>query len=219
MREDQLQDLWNQGHSDYEIAQQSGCSAATVCRWRQRHGLLPRSKRSTLSKQEMDDILLRVGQGDTLRKIAEETGVFVETIRKLANRRGVPYAKPESRTPAKEVHGTLGYGGYVELLVDRGGAYGYLVKHGGRTRGYAPLHRMRMHDKLGRQILPNEIVHHVDGDIYNNSLPNLEIFHSVEAHLRHHRESGIERCKESSARWKSPKADANRQASKTDEKR
>lgn len=201
MPEDQRLDLWNQGRSDIEIAQAVGQSVATVCRWRHRHRLPPNSKKTILSSEQENRILALIRAGHPLREVADQTGVFVETIRKLALRRGVSYVRSTKRTPAKEVQGTLGYGGYVELRVARDGPYGNLIHHGGKDTGYAPLHRMRMQDKLGRPLAPGEIVHHIDGDIYNNSLANLEVVSSVEEHLALHRETGLRRDKESSDRW------------------
>ena len=157
-----------------------------------------------MTKEQQDAALDMVRSGMTLREISDKTGIFVETIRKLANRRSVPYKRAERRTLGKEVHGTLGYGGYVELRVSVDGPYKNLIHHGvnpgGRT-GYAALHRMRMQDKLGRELLPGEIVHHIDGDIYNNSHVNLALFSSVKEHLAHHKEEGVHRCKESADRW------------------
>lgn len=202
MAEDQRMALWEEGLSDLEISRREQCSVATVCRWRLDRGLRPNRVREPMPAETKAEALRLFEAGIPLREISDQLGVFVETLRKLALRSGVRYERSRQRTSAKEVHGTLGYGGYVELLVDRAGPYGNLVHHGGRDRGYAPLHRMRMQDKLGRQLQAGEIVHHVDGDIYNNSHQNLELFASISEHLAHHRESGAPaRCKESADRW------------------
>lgn len=193
--------LHDQGLSDQEIAAQEGCSVATVCRWRQRHGLSANTKRELVEGEQWQEVRRLIEAGEPLSEVSRQTGVFVETIRKFAARRGLEYARADRRTPAKEVHGTIGYGGYVELRVDRDGPYGNLIVHGGKHTGYAALHRMRMQDKLGRQLRPGEVVHHIDGDIYNNSPANLAVFASEREHLDHHAETGVERCKEARDRW------------------
>lgn len=193
--------LHGQGFSDQEIAAKEGCSTATVCRWRLRHGLSANTKREVVEDAKWQEVRRLIADGYPLSDVARETGIFVETIRKFAARKGLSYARAERRTPAKEVHGTIGYGGYVELRVERGGPYDNLIVHGGKHHGYAALHRMRMQDKLGRHLLPGEVVHHIDGDIYNNSLANLTVFSSEAEHLAHHRETGLERCKEARDRW------------------
>ena len=191
-----------QGLSDQEIAEEANCSVATVCRWRQRHGLPANTKRELVEDAKWQDVRRLIADGNPLSEVSRQTGIFVETIRKFAARKGLDYARSDRRTPAKEVHGTIGYGGYVELRVERDGPYGNLIRHGGKHYGYAALHRMRMQDKLGRHLLPGEVVHHIDGDIYNNSLANLTVFSSEAEHLAHHRETGLERCKEARDRWR-----------------
>lgn len=47
-------------------------------------------------------------------------------------------------------------------------------------------HRIVMEEKLGRALLPGEIVHHIDEDKRNNHPDNLELFASASEHSRHH---------------------------------
>lgn len=201
MNQDQRLALWTEGRCDQEIAAEIGCSVATVCRWRQSLQLPANHIKKRMNADKQAEIVQMLCDGIPLKEISDKSGVFQETIRKLANRRNIPYSKSTRRTPGKAVYGTLGYGGYVELRVDLDGPYGNLVCHGGDKTGYASLHRMRMQDKLGRKLLPGEIVHHIDGDIYNNSPANLEVFSSVREHLDHHAETNVQRCKESTDRW------------------
>jgi hypothetical protein len=45
----------------------------------------------------------------------------------------------------------------------------------GRYHNQVKLHRYLMEIKLGRKLLANEIIHHIDGDKLNNNIDNLEI--------------------------------------------
>lgn len=49
------------------------------------------------------------------------------------------------------------------------------------------LHRYLMEQCIGRSLSFNEIVHHKDGDIFNNDLSNLELITRAE-HMRRHNE-------------------------------
>lgn len=54
------------------------------------------------------------------------------------------------------------------------------TKHG----NYVAVHRLVVEKKIGRYLLPTEVVDHIDGDITNNSPENLRVFESNAEHLR-----------------------------------
>jgi hypothetical protein len=51
--------------------------------------------------------------------------------------------------------------------------------------GYVGQHRLVMEEKLGRFLLPNEVVHHRDSNHANNEPDNLELFQCNADHLKH----------------------------------
>ncbi len=59
-----------------------------------------------------------------------------------------------------------------------------LVKTDANKRDYE--HRVLMEKKLGRKLKNNEIIHHIDGDKSNNSIPNLKLFSNQSEHLKEH---------------------------------
>ena len=57
--------------------------------------------------------------------------------------------------------------------------------------GYVRAHRLAMEEHLGRYLLPEEDVHHLDDDKTNNDISNLELFAGRSEHLKkYHREGG-----------------------------
>ena len=84
-------------------------------------------------------------------------------------KRGIPSWNSGRRKPEDEVKkGSIyiNYHGYPEMYVGEREAKKY-----GRNKGkYVMLHRKIMQDYLGREIKPNEIIHHIDGNKLNLSL-------------------------------------------------
>jgi len=135
-------------------------------------------------------LLKLIELGQTANEIAAIFEVDPETIRKFARRRGL---KIQRQDWSMENHPCWGGGttiyrsGYELQRVEVAGPHGYLIRalRKGDARGYAPTHRIVMHDKLGRALLESEVVHHIDGDLLNNDPDNLAIFPSNADHLRH----------------------------------
>lgn len=68
---------------------------------------------------------------------------------------------------------------------------GYLICSEYNNRYF--IHRKVMEDFLGRKLLSEEIVHHVDGDKLNNNIGNLEL-HTRESHMLEHIEDRERDC-------------------------
>ena len=63
----------------------------------------------------------------------------------------------------------------------------------GKCNGYSkiygkPAHRVIAEQTLGRKLLSTEVVHHRDGNPYNNAPENLQVFANNGDHTRFHRE-------------------------------
>ena len=90
---------------------------------------------------------------------------------------------------------------HVSTLLGRSGrrlkykTYGpitiYAPHHPGASKGYVYEHRIVVEKDIGRFLLPNEFVHHIDCDDTNNKLDNLFVVSSSQ-HKRIH--AGFETC-------------------------
>ncbi len=47
-------------------------------------------------------------------------------------------------------------------------------------------HRYVMENYLGRKLSEDEVIHHIDNDIHNNDISNLELFENKSEHLKYH---------------------------------
>jgi hypothetical protein len=87
------------------------------------------------------------------------------------------------KTFIPKVFGTsyINYAGYKEIWVGKKESIKY-----GRKDGYVLEHRKIVQDLIGRPLLKDEIVHHIDCDKSNNSLNNLLLCSSSSEHREIH---------------------------------
>lgn len=65
---------------------------------------------------------------------------------------------------------------------------GYKSKWLPSLKRSVPFHRWIMEQFLERKLLPTEMIHHKDGNKYNNDISNLQIVYSVKEHRKLHME-------------------------------
>lgn len=130
----------------------------------------------------------------TAPQISDELNVNSETVRKFARKRGLrikPHNQQMENHPSWKGGHTHDRSGYILRRVSKTGPFGYLIraiakrgKQGTDPTGYAPVHRIVMHESLGRPLKKGEVVDHIDGNIQNNDPSNLRVFASNAEHLR-----------------------------------
>lgn len=76
----------------------------------------------------------------------------------------------------------------IEKIIKKGEYLYCIVRdHPRRTKNdYVLLHRVVVENHLGRLLTPDEVVHHKDGDKFNNSIDNLEVLGNSQ-HVREHK--------------------------------
>lgn len=153
-----------------------------------------RDKRTGTIVGRQHIVLSMIADGLTAVQIANELDVNNETIRKFARKRGLRIKRVNQSMenhPSWNGGETRDRTGYILRRVSVSGPYGYLIralakrgKSGSDPAGYAPVHRIVMHDLLGRPLTKGEVVDHIDGNIENNDGSNLRVFASNADHLR-----------------------------------
>jgi len=135
--------------------------------------------------------------GYSTRMVAELWGISQTQLRRIFSRNDIPTRSlSEARLVALR-HGRLdqsrdknhawkggrttsGKGGYVWIKL-RGHPRA-------NTSGYVREHILILEEKIGRSLLPNEVCHHIDGDVTNNKPENLEVM-TNSTHTSLHRQT------------------------------
>ncbi|MFH1383376.1 MAG: NUMOD3 domain-containing DNA-binding protein [Candidatus Omnitrophota bacterium] len=85
--------------------------------------------------------------------------------------------KRVGRTPAFKTGRKTNAAGYIFI---------YSPKHPFAVNNYVCEHRLVMEKKLKRFLKQEEVVHHKNGDVSNNSLSNLQLFSNQSEHIKFH---------------------------------
>lgn len=141
---------------------------------------MPRTGRPRSVTLPMDEVRELASQGWTLRQLAQRYGCSRDLVMDRMKEAGIPrlppYSHPGERNPAWKGGKYLDADGYVLV---------YVPNHPHATKaGRVREHRLVMELTLGRHLLPEEVVHHIDGDRANNDPSNLQVFDRNADHLR-----------------------------------
>lgn len=174
----QIVSMYNSGMIPRAIAEAIGCSVSNVRYILERSG-------TEMRRQEKIDWPI-----EDMRKWYEVDGMTVEEIGKRLGRSGKVVNKVCKKhgfrmRPRGQKFGPEHKGWKGGRIVDKGGYILVYAKDHPRasSSGYVREHRLVMEKKLGRFLLPGEVVHHIDGVTHNNHPDNLELFQTNGKHL------------------------------------
>lgn len=128
-----------------------------------------------------------LGEGVVMRSLSDALGCSESFHSYVQSREGVsrgPMSEPQKRKLSAS-----------RLAWADANAKGLAVSHGyltftrGQHKGRR-LHVVLMEQHLGRELGPDEVVHHIDGDRLNNALSNLAVM-TRDEHSRLHRECDL----------------------------
>lgn len=127
-------------------------------------------------------VLEMCADGRSLASIARRIGTKGATVKRFLRENGVTKEFPTASR--KERH--YNWKGGRSVRKD-----GYVLVHvpsHPHCRKHAPYvyeHRLVMEKAIGRYLLPEEVVHHRDGNPQNNEIENLQLFSENRLHLAH----------------------------------
>ena len=133
------------------------------------------------NQHEAHTILRLAREGKRSYEIAEAIGKTPKAVQKFFRRYDFPNLH---NICPRERHEQPMWKGGVKIV--KGYSYQRVKDHPNKSKhgGYVAVHRLVMEEKLGRYLLPTEVVDHIDGDTQNNHPDNLRVFASNAEHLR-----------------------------------
>lgn len=173
-----------------EISEIVGIPASTIRRAAKRNNLEIFVSQTRIRKSDHNLIITLISEQKNASEISKVLGcVDPETVRKFARNRNLNIVREDMSMdshPSWKGGVTYDRSGYELTRTLCSGEFGYLIRAlgAGRYSGYAPTHRIVMHQKIGRPLRKGEVVDHIDGDIHNNNSDNLRVFVSNAEHLR-----------------------------------
>jgi DNA-binding CsgD family transcriptional regulator len=169
-------ELYRQGDlTQAEIAEQAGCSTHAVQLYLLRNGIEPLRKASTQFEWNVDDAeIVRMYQsGQSLRAISAQVGCSYQSIKRHLEKSGVKLRPLRGSGPNQsQFIGRVGDGnGYWKVWVDPSDPLACMRD----KYGYVKEHRLVMARSLGRALVRQETVHHINGNRGDNQLENLQL--------------------------------------------
>lgn len=164
-----------------QVAQQAGCDKSHVYRCIRRYGLELKQRKKPAKRSDLRDRIVSLSDGIlTSAQIAGTLGCSEKHVQNVLREEGAKRLPPGAR------FGDLNHG-YLGRSVDLDG-YALVQSPpdhpNQRLSGQIYEHRLVAESVVGRYLLPEEVVDHIDGLHLHNSPSNLRVFASNADHLR-----------------------------------
>lgn len=165
-----------------EVARLAGCERTHVYRCIDRYGLKLKQRKKPAPRDSLKPRILALADGFlTSAEIAAQLGCSDKHVQNVLRTHNAERLSRGAR------HGELNHGYVGGRSVDLDGYVLVLAPAGhphARTTGLMFEHRLVVERKIGRHLLPSEVVDHIDGLQLHNDPSNLRVFASNRDHLR-----------------------------------
>ena len=178
--EARMVELYERGKSMAEVALLFDVHPKTAARYLKKHRVRPRKgPTSSLGADEFKKMADAYESGSSTTDVAKQFGITATTVAKYLKENGVEL-RPAGFRKGADHHAwnngrTINSSGYAMVLVRDDDPFYYMGQKKVGNLRYVPEHRYVMAQKLGRPLLDNESVHHIDGDRLNNRVDNLQL--------------------------------------------
>ena len=169
-----------------QIADIIGCKERAIYHYMERTGIKPKGQKVLMRDYA---IQRHMKYKEPLKKllelhipcpeIAERLNTSTHQVHKMIIYFGFPKANQKFYKRELNANWKGGYkqwDGYIRIRCPE---HPYVA-----VDGYLPQHRLVMEEHIGRYLLPNEHVHHIDGDKSNNKIENLELLSPNNHHTK-----------------------------------